>query len=95
MSTPELEYAVVAEVPASTPDAMPQMRRVEGWPATASGAITATTRACRLSWLHQPHEVRNPNGRMIARYENGRRAGLPAGGIIRLADARLDGGTAW
>jgi hypothetical protein len=86
---PELEYAVVVEIPAVSADAEPGVQWVEGWPATASGAITATNRACQLSWRHQPHEVRNPAGRMIARYENGRRADLPAGGLIRLADAKL------
>jgi len=50
---------------------------VETWPRTAEGAIAATNRA---SWLSAesgvPHEVRLPDGRLLARFVGGKRADL-------------------
>ncbi len=91
MTDTEQVYAVVCEVavlPAPEPGGRPMTRMewVEGWPRTLEGAITATSRAAWLSVAGGPHEVHLPDGRMIARFERGRRAGLPPGGIIKLAD---------
>ena len=89
-TTPESVYAVVVEIP-GPPGTEPRMEWVEAWPRTddGMGVITATTRA---AWLSRngggPHEVHRPDGRMLARYERGRRADLPPGGIIRLADSK-------
>jgi hypothetical protein len=68
-----------------------QLDMVEGWPRTMEGAIVAATRAARLSAGGVPHEVRRPDGRMLGRWVRGRRADLPPGGIIHLADARAAG----
>jgi hypothetical protein len=64
---------------------------VETWPRTAEGAITAVVRACRLSLKGTPVEVRRPDGRMLARYKDGRRADLLPGGIAHLVDAKAAG----
>jgi len=61
---------------------------IEAWPRTAEGAITAVNRAAQLSRHDGPVELLRPDGRMMARYERGRRADLPAGGIVHLAEAR-------
>jgi hypothetical protein len=87
-STPEQVYAVVVEI---SDGEAPRMEWVEAWPRTAEGAINATTRACRMSRRRDPHEVHLPGGQLLARYVDGRRADLPPGGIIKLADARLAG----
>jgi hypothetical protein len=85
MMTPELEpyegevYAVVADGLAAP---------VECWPRTMEGAITATTRAARLSRGGVPHEVHRPDGRMLARFKDGRRADLPPGGLVHMTDAK-------
>jgi hypothetical protein len=86
----ESVYAVVVEIPGldGTP---PRLEWLEAWPKTAEGLIMATTRACRMSRGHDPHEIHRPDGRMLARYENGRRADLPPGGIVKMADARAAG----
>jgi hypothetical protein len=91
-SNPEQVYAVVVETMVSTGDGVaPRLEWVEAWPRTAEGAINATTRACRMSRRRDPHEVHLPGGQLLARYEDGRRADLPPGGIIKVADARLAG----
>ncbi len=64
---------------------------IELWPRTAEGAINATTRAARYSRRGSPAEVRRPDGTMLARYKDGRRADLPPGGIVHMADARAAG----
>lgn len=88
-SSPEAVYTVVAEI---SDGQAPRMEWIEGWPRTAEGLINATTRACWLSRGDRlPHEVHRPDGRMLARYESGRRADLPPGGIVRMADARAAG----
>jgi hypothetical protein len=61
----------------------------ETWPKTLNGIVTATNRAAFLSLKGGPHEIRLPDGKMIARYVGGRRADLPPGGIIAMADARI------
>jgi hypothetical protein len=63
---------------------------VQAWPRTAGGegAIAATVYAAHLSLRGTPCEVHRPDGRLLARYKDGRRADLPPGGIIRLADAK-------
>jgi hypothetical protein len=81
-------YAVVAVISGPDPDAGPRMEWIEAWPRTSDGAIMATRRAMRLSVTGGPHEVHRPDGRMLARFVEGRRADLPPGGIIRLADAK-------
>jgi hypothetical protein len=60
---------------------------VESWPRTPQGAITATRQACRLSVKHGPHEIQR-DGTMIARFVDGRRDGLPPGGIAKVLDAK-------
>ena len=65
---------------------------IEAWPRTAEGAINAVNRAARLSRHDGPVELLRPDGRMMARYEFGRRADLPAGGIVHLAEARAAAG---
>ena len=65
---------------------------IEAWPRTAEGAITAVNRAAQLSRHDGPVELLRPDGRMMARYERGRRADLPAGGIVHLAEARAAAG---
>jgi hypothetical protein len=61
---------------------------VERWPRTVEGAITATNRAARLSRTGAPTELRRPDGRLLGRWVGGRRADLPPGGIVHLAEAR-------
>jgi hypothetical protein len=73
------EYAIVQDG-SSAP--------LEWWPRTVEGAITATNRAARLSRTGPPTELHRHDGRMIGRWVGGRRADLPPGGIIRLADAK-------
>jgi hypothetical protein len=95
-ATTDQVYAVVCEVavlPGPEPGGRPMTRMewVEGWPRTMQGALTATNRAAWLSVAGGPHEVHLPDGSLMARFERGRRAGLPAGGIIRLADAKAAG----
>jgi hypothetical protein len=63
---------------------------IESWPRTTQGVITATKQACNRSVNHGPHEVQR-DGNTIARYENGRRHGLPPGGIASLLDAKAGG----
>ena len=67
-----------------------QHAAVELWPRTAEGAITATTRAARLS-RGGAAEVRRDDGRMIARFVNGRRD-MPPGGIVHMVEAKAAGG---
>jgi hypothetical protein len=59
---------------------------VETWPRTAEGALVALDRAALLSRTGGPHELHRPDGRMLGRWVRGRRADLPPGGIINLAD---------
>jgi hypothetical protein len=65
---------------------------VDLWPRTVEGVINATDRAARLSVTGGPHEVRRPDGRLLARYVGGRRADLPPGGIVHMAEARAAAG---
>ena len=92
-ATPEQVYAIVCEVavlPATEPGGRPatRMEWVEGWPRTLPGALTATNRAAWLSVAGGPHEVHKPDGSLMARFERGRRVGLPPGGLIALAEAK-------
>jgi hypothetical protein len=85
---------VITEQPAE-PGGKPAVRMewVEAWPRTTEGIITATTRAARLSAKGEPHEVHRPDGRLLGRWVGGRRADLPPGGIIRLANEKRAAGS--
>jgi hypothetical protein len=64
----EPAYAVVTD---------DQDEPVECWPRTMEGAVTATNRAAWLSrTTGQPHELHRPDGRLLARFVNGRRTDL-------------------
>jgi hypothetical protein len=53
-----------------------QTDMVEGWPRTLAGAMAALSRAAWLSVAGGPHEVHRPDGRLIARFVDGKRADL-------------------
>jgi hypothetical protein len=53
-----------------------QTEMIEGWPRTFQGVITALSRAAWLSVAGGPHEVHRPDGRLMARFVDGRRADL-------------------
>lgn len=68
MTTPGYAYFVMRDG---------QEKPVETWPHVMQGAISATSRAARHSLLTGvPHTVLRPDGRLLARFKDGRRADL-------------------
>jgi hypothetical protein len=65
-----------AEVYSVVHDGGGQTDMIEGWPRTLAGAMAALSRAAWLSVAGGPHEVHRPDGRLMARFVDGRRADL-------------------
>ena len=74
---PRAEYRVGDRVKIGDEIPPPIFDTIEGWPRTLEGVITATSRAAWLSMGHGPHEIHLPDGRLLARFVDGRRVGLP------------------